>query len=199
MSDELLDIVNDADMVVGKELRAIVHQRGMQHRGVHVFLVTPEDKLIIQQRGRQRENGPLTLDCSVSEHVKAGERYREAAVRGLVEELGIRNANIHALLKFKMDYGPNDRQICQLYEGRVDPAWVRFDPIEVERIASYSMDELDKLIRTREVEFSGWFVQLLCWYWGRPSELQVLKDYSKKRLLLSPEDRENLPGGQPGV
>jgi len=183
MSDELLDVVDDADLVIGQELRTEVHRRGLQHRGVHIFLVTPENKLVVQQRGRQRGTSPLALDCSVSEHVKSGEGYQEAASRGLAEELGLRDINIHALIKFKMDYGPNDREICQLYEGRVDPAMVRFDPIEVERIASYSLDELDELIRKGQVVFSGWFVQLLYWYLGRPSELQLLMNFSKKRLL----------------
>ena len=184
MSDELLDIVDDADLVIGQELRRVVHELGLQHRGVHIFLVTPDGKLLVQQRGRQRGTCPLALDCSVSEHVKAGEGYREAALRGLTEELGLRDANIHPLIKFKMDYGPNDREICQLYEGRADPARVRFDPVEVEWLASYTLAELDAQIRVRQVAFSGWFVQLLQWYLGRPSELQVLRYYSKKRLLL---------------
>jgi isopentenyldiphosphate isomerase len=83
-----------------------------------------------------------------------------------------------------MDYGPNDREICQLYEGRVDPSRVRFDPVEVERIAFYSLNELEQLIQNGQVAFSGWFVQLLRWYQNRPSELQVLETYSKRRLLL---------------
>ena len=184
MSDELLDVVDDADLVTGQELRAVVHQRGLQHRGVHIFLVTPENKMLVQQRSLQRETSPLALDCSVSEHVKAGERYREAAVRGLKEEMGIWDIHIHALIKFKMDYGPYDREVCQLYEGLVDPSRVRFDPVEVERIAFYNLDELEELIRNRHVVFSGWFVQLIHWYLNRPSELQVLKTYSKKRLLI---------------
>jgi isopentenyl-diphosphate delta-isomerase type 1 len=185
MSDELLDIVDDTDQVMGQEWRAVVHQRGLQHRGIHIFLVTPEGKLLVQQRGRQRDNSPLALDCSVSEHVKAGEAYRKAALRGLAEEMGIQAANIHVLIKFKMDYGPNDKEICQLYEGRVDPSRVHFDPVEVERIAFYSLNELDELVRIGQVAFSGWFVQLLRWYLGKPSKLHVLKTYSKKRLLLS--------------
>jgi isopentenyl-diphosphate delta-isomerase type 1 len=185
MSDELLDIVDDNDLVIGQELRTVVHQRGLQHRGVHIFLVTPDNKLVVQQRGRQRDTSPLALDCSVSEHVKAGEAYRKAAIRGLAEEMGIQAANIHVLIKFKMDYGPNDREICQLYEGRVDPSRVRFDPVEVERIAFYSLNELEDLIRNGQVAFSGWFVQLLRWYQEKPSELELLKTYSKRRLLLA--------------
>jgi isopentenyldiphosphate isomerase len=184
MSDELLDIVDDADLVTGQELRSVVHQRGLQHRGVHIFLVTPNGKLLVQQRGRLRGTSPLALDCSVSEHVKAGEKYREAARRGLMEELGLRDIKTHPLIKFKMDYGPNDREICQLYEGCADPAGVRFDPGEVEWIACYSLDELEELIRNGLVAFSGWFVQLLRWYMEMPSELHLLRNYSKKRLLL---------------
>jgi isopentenyldiphosphate isomerase len=187
MSGELLDIVDDNDRVTGQELRDGVHQRGLQHRGVHVFLVTPEGKLLVQQRSRQRQTYPLALDCSVSEHVKAGEGYPQAAARGLAEELGIRHANIHALIKFKMDYGPNDREICRLYEGTVDPTLVHYDPLEVEWTACYSLIELEALIRNGKVAFSSWFVQLIHWYLGRSSELQVLINYSHKRLLLTPD------------
>jgi isopentenyldiphosphate isomerase len=194
MSDELLDIVDDADVVIGQEFRTVVHQRGLQHRGVHIFLVTPENRLLVQQRGRQRETSPLALDCSVSEHVKAGESYRKAALRGLAEEMGIRNPNIHVLIKFKMDYGPNDREISQLYEGRVDPAQVRFDPVEVERIECYSLDELEELIRNDQGAFSGWFEQLIRWYQGKTSKLHVLKNYNKARLLSAFKDTENSSG-----
>jgi isopentenyldiphosphate isomerase len=183
MTDELLDIVDDNDRVLGQETRVVVHQRGLQHRGVHVFLVTPQGKLLVQQRSRQRETYPLALDCSVSEHVKAGEEYPAAATRGLAEELGLRQTGIHPLLKFKMDYGPNDREICQLYEGFVEPTLVIFDPLEVNRIDCHTLQELDALIGIGKVPFSSWFVQLICWYLGRPSELQVLKIYPHKRLL----------------
>jgi isopentenyldiphosphate isomerase len=183
MSDELLDIVDDEDLVTGQETRADIHQRGLQHRGVHIFLVTPEGKLLVQQRGRHRGTCPLALDCSVTEQVKAGEGYPEAAARGLAEELGIRHANIHALIKFKMDYGPNDREICQLYEGMVDPALVHFDPLEVEGIACYSLDDLEALLRSGKVAFSGWFVQLIFWYLGRPSDMQVLRIFTRTHLL----------------
>jgi len=196
MSDELLDIVDDIDLVIGQEWRAVVYQCGLQHRGIHIFLVTPEGKLLVQQRSRQRETSLLALDCSVSEHVKAGEGYRKAAIRGLTEEMGIQAANIHALIKFKMEYGPNDRQICHLYEGLVVPSRVRFDPVEIERIGCYGLDELEELIRNGQVAFSGWFVQLIQWYLGKSSKLQVLKTYNKPRLLFSSTDREHLFGGR---
>jgi len=64
----------------------------------------------------------------------------------LAEELGLHGVNIHSLVKFKMEYGPKDREICQLYEGRVDPTRACFDPVEIEWLASYSLMELDAQI-----------------------------------------------------
>ena len=66
MTDELLDVVNDDDIVTAREMRPVVHRLGLQHRGVHIFLVTPQDKLLVQQRSRHKETLPLALDCSVS-------------------------------------------------------------------------------------------------------------------------------------
>jgi isopentenyldiphosphate isomerase len=184
MPDELLDVVNDEDLVVSQEMRSVVHQLGLQHRGVHVFLGTADGQLLVQQRGRNQAAFPLTLDCSVSEHVKAGENYQQAAHRGLIEELGLQGVRIIPLVKFKMVYGPNDFEVCMLYEGRVNPALVRFNSQEVDRVASYRLEELVTEIERGEIAFSGWFVQLLYWYLGLPTIMQVLRIYQPKRLFL---------------
>jgi isopentenyl-diphosphate delta-isomerase type 1 len=201
MPDELLDVVNDDDVAIAQEMRSVVHRHGLQHRGVHVFLVNSEGQLLVQQRGRQQDTFPLALDCSVSEHVKAGEDYHQAADRGMAEELGLQGVRIRALVKFKMVYGPNDFEICRLYEGSANPIQVRFDPMEVEGIAYYHLKELEALIQSGEVAFSGWFVQLINWYSGKPSELQVLRTYSHHRLLLpadkmDDDERFSNTGGQ---
>ncbi len=75
MGDELLDVVDANDNVLSQAMRSAVHREGFYHRGIHVFLATPEGKLLVQQRSESRESFPMALDCSVSEHVKAGETY----------------------------------------------------------------------------------------------------------------------------
>jgi isopentenyl-diphosphate delta-isomerase type 1 len=185
MADELLDIVNENDRVIAQEMRSVVHQLGLQHRGVHAFLFTPNGYLLVQQRSRHQDTFPLALDCSVSEHVKAGEGYQQAANRGLAEELGIRGVHTHARVKFNMAYGPNDFEICLLYEGIVNPAQVRFDPSEVDRITYYHLEDLEKLIQGGEVVFSSWFVQLIQWYLDKPTQINVMKTYPNTSLLRS--------------
>lgn len=178
MPDELFDVVNEHDMVIGQEMRSVVHQRGLWHRGVHVLLFTDDSKLLVQQRSKYKVHAPLALDCSVSEHVKAGEDYYSAAMRGLSEEVGVTGVEIEPLVKFKMNYGPNDNEISQLYRGNVDPTKVNFDPVEIERIDYYSLVELEVQMEKMDTNFSYWFEQILYWHFHKPSALEVLASYA---------------------
>ena len=175
MADELLDIVNDKDMVTHQELRSTVHKLGLQHRGAHVFLFTKDGKMLVQKRSADRASSPSMLDCSVSEHVKAGEGYREAALRGMKEEMGVDGIEIKPLKKFRMNYGVNDNEISELYEGIVDPAHVKFDPIEIESIHYYDVAELQKMMKVNNKIFCGWFVELLNLYLNGKGKMQVME------------------------
>jgi isopentenyl-diphosphate delta-isomerase len=175
MPEEFLDIVNDLDIVVGRALRSTVHEAGLQHRGVHVFLFTEDGKMLVQKRSADRALSPSLLDCSVSEHVQSGESYLEAAMRGLKEELGLEGVELQPLGKIKMEYGPNDFEISRIYEGRVEPGLVRFDPKEIAEIRLMSLDEIRAGIANQKRIFCGWFVEIMNWYSGQPSRLTVIR------------------------
>jgi len=172
--DEKLDIVNDEDIVTGQEMRSTVHQLGLQHRGVHVFLFTAGGKMLVQKRSADRAASPSALDCSVSEHVKAGESYLDAAMRGMKEEMGVDGIEIKPLVKFRMNYGVNDNEISVLYEGVVDPGKVRFDPVEIAEINYYSLNELQTMIEDNNIKFCGWFVELLNWHLKKPTQMSFI-------------------------
>ena len=88
MSDELLDVIDQDDRVIQQELRSKVHQSDLWHRGVHVFLFASDAELLIQKRSKDRAAFPSAWDWSVSEHVKAGESYSDAALRGMGKKWG---------------------------------------------------------------------------------------------------------------
>ena len=176
MPDELFDVINENDQVIGQESRSIVHQRGLWHRGVHVLLFTRDEKLLVQQRSRNKTQSPLAYDCSVSEHVTAGESYHRAAVRGLSEELGLTGKEITPLVKFKMNYGPNDNEISVVFKGFVTPEQVRFDSIEIERVDYFTLSELETHMEDGTTKFSYWFEQILLWLLDEPSALQIMKN-----------------------
>ena len=172
--EEFLDIVAENNQVIGQEKRSVVHQSGLWHRGVHIFLFTPEHKLVIQQRSKRRKQSPGALDCSVSEHLKAGESYLAGAIRGLKEELGIEQVSLQRLVQFKMNYGPGDNMISILYEGTVDVEAIRTDANEIERIIYHSISEAEELLAQGGVLYSRWFEQLLLWYLGKSSDIQEI-------------------------
>lgn len=179
--EEQFDVINEQDEVIGQAARSLVHAQGLWHRGVHVFLFTPEGKLLIQKRSADRKQYASLWDCSVSEHVKAGENYTEAAQRGLFEELGLENIPAEPLVRFKMTYGPNDNEISTLFRGRVDPARVCFDPGEIERVDYRHLDELQVILQDKTIPLSHWFSQLLHWWFSQPSEIKIIEHYAKSR------------------
>ena len=174
MTDEIFDIVDDNDNVIGQAARSDVHQSGLQHRGVHLLLFDREGRLLIQKRSADRSQYASMWDCSVSEHVKAGESYQEAVHRGLLEELGLTGIECQPLVHFRMLYGPNDNEISTLFRGIIDPAQVRFDSDEIEQVAYFSLDEVAKLMESGDMAFSYWFIQLLRWYGHGSSDMIIL-------------------------
>jgi len=178
-------VIDEDDNVVNQVNRQEVHQRGLLHRGVHVLLVTRERRLLVQKRGKQCKPYPGALDCSVSEHVKAGERYEQAAMRGMEEEMGVRGVLIKPLVKFRLTYSECDEEISVLYEGEIDPGMVRYDPEEVEAIRYDTLAELMEKLERGGEEICSWFEEILRWYAGKPVRMKIIETYahSHNRML----------------
>jgi isopentenyldiphosphate isomerase len=88
--------------------------------------------------------------------------------------MGVDGIKIKPLVKFKMNYGINDNEISVLYKGFVHPSKVKIDPIEIEQVAYYSIDEIKEMMKSESI-FCGWFIQIMNWYTRLPTELTVLK------------------------
>ena len=48
--DELFDVVDAADRVIGRAARRQVHARRLRHRAVHIFVFDPRGWLFVQKR-----------------------------------------------------------------------------------------------------------------------------------------------------
>lgn len=90
-ADELLVVVDDDDRVMNHVRRAECHaDPELVHRSVHV-VVECGGRLLLQRRGFEKDKSAGQWDSACSGHVRPGETYREAAIRELEEELGIRS------------------------------------------------------------------------------------------------------------
>ena len=89
MAHELLETLDTAGTPAGLVPRDRVHADGLWHRAVHVWVVAPSGWIYVQRRSTHKDLNPDLWDVSVGEHLQPGEDYRDAAHRGLAEELGI--------------------------------------------------------------------------------------------------------------
>lgn len=92
--DEVFEIFDEAGNLVGREARGVVHTQGLLHRAVYCFLFDTAGRLLIQRRSDAKKVGPGQWDLSCAEHLQPGESFRDAAARGLEEELGVRGVEL---------------------------------------------------------------------------------------------------------
>ena len=98
-AEEILDIVDENDQVIGKKSRSDIYSEGLKnYRVVNAFVVNSEGKLWIPRRTASKKLFPLALDMSVGGHVSSGENYDFAFKRELEEELHMNSENIFYVL-----------------------------------------------------------------------------------------------------
>ncbi|MDB5181418.1 MAG: putative hydrolase [Candidatus Saccharibacteria bacterium] len=93
MEDELLDLVNNKDEVIGTILRSsyekMVAEKLGYIRAVEMFIQNDEGKLWIPTRTAHKKIAPNGLDYSMGGHVSSSESYVESALREIQEELNL--------------------------------------------------------------------------------------------------------------
>ncbi|OEJ29748.1 NUDIX hydrolase [Streptomyces agglomeratus] len=88
-ADEILDVVDENDEVVGQAPRGEVYARGLRHRCVFVLARDGEGRYFVHRRTPVKLVFPSMYDMFVGGVVGAGESYDEAALREAEEELGV--------------------------------------------------------------------------------------------------------------
>jgi isopentenyl-diphosphate delta-isomerase len=90
MTIEMLEIVDENDHVIGTAPRKDIHQKGLLHREISVWFVTPDSHLILQRRSANKDTYPGQLDATTSGHVEIGDSYIVTALKEVEEETGLR-------------------------------------------------------------------------------------------------------------
>jgi len=85
--DEIIDIVDDNDNVIGQELKSKCHANKILHRsvGILVFKDHSFKEILIQKRSMKKVSNPGQL-CIPGGHLSSGEDYISGAKKELQEE-----------------------------------------------------------------------------------------------------------------
>jgi len=141
--DELFETIDERGQAAGLVPRARVHAEGRWHRAAHVWVFDSDGHVLVQQRSQDKDLNPGKWDVSVGEHLQPGEGYRDAALRGLHEELGLVVDALEPVggeREVKLDrpeLGVHDYELQQAFRV-VNDAAVTSEPAEIaalERIA----------------------------------------------------------------
>lgn len=86
----LLEVVDDADKVIGLRERSDIHAQGLRHREVHIWLITLKGEVVLQKRSATKDTYPNYLDATAGGHVEPTQTYLQAALMELEEETGLK-------------------------------------------------------------------------------------------------------------
>lgn len=145
-ADELLDIVDEDDRVVGRAPRGEAMARRLRHRVTSVRVRDPRGRIFVHRRTPRKLVFPSMHDVVVGGVVGAGEGYDEGALREAREELGVHELPVpEPRFTFLYD-SPEHTWFVRVYEV-VCSAPVRPQPEEVAWWGWLTDDELERRLR----------------------------------------------------
>ncbi len=137
-----------------------VHQRGLRHKAVSVFVLRDRE-VLIQQRALGKYHTPGLWANTCCTHPGWGEDAAECAVRRLREELGITGLfpSHRDRVEYRADVGRGlwEHEVVDIFVAATGPD-LRVDPNPDEVLAVQWIDlhELAARVRRRPVEFTPW-------------------------------------------
>lgn len=163
--EELVDLVDLEDRVVGQALRSEVRRLNLLHRGVGILCRNSRGEVYVHRRTPTKDVFPRLYDLFVGGVVASGETYLQAATREVAEELGITGTPLEFLF-------------THLYQGPHNRAWVHVFQVEWDGPVIHQAEE---------IEWGGWLPETELERWCDqvevvPDGLEIFRRYSATRV-----------------
>lgn len=155
-AEEILDIVNENDEVIGQGTRAEVHAQGLLHRIIDIWFYNKNGQVLLQKRSLKKDNAPGLLGISVGGHVESGSTIIEAVIREAKEETGLDLVEEDLIFLGKMPYkGTTENQIKNIFAyhftGKAED--LVFDPDEIQYFEWWNIEDIFNLSPDGETRF----------------------------------------------
>lgn len=161
MADELIDICDENNNIIGQGMKSEALANELWHRTARVFVYDSDGKILIQLRAKDKELFPDKWDVGAAGHVASGEDYDQTAVREAKEELGIaiKKEDLNLLMIEKCQTPWRDIKECVFaatylvrFEG--DRNQIKIQKEEIQKIRFLSADELEREQKARPESFT---------------------------------------------
>ncbi len=151
-----------------------VHQRGLRHLAISVFVMRG-DKTLLQRRALGKYHTPGLWANSCCTHPRWGEAALACATRRLHEELGISGLALQRAggTEYRADVGGGliEHELVDLFVGQATAdLQITPNPDEVLETAWVSLPDLAQQVQAEPARFTPWLRIYLADGWGRVAE-----------------------------
>jgi 16S rRNA (adenine1518-N6/adenine1519-N6)-dimethyltransferase len=149
-------LVDDSDRPIGAADRQAIHNQGLRHRAVHLFIVNRNHELFLQKRSWRKDQHAHRWDSSAAGHVDAGESNDDCAIRELSEELGI-SAALERIGAIPAS-DKTGQEFISIYRGSHDDP-IGYNALEIETGGFFRLGTIDAWIAKRPEDFAPGFLE----------------------------------------
>lgn len=153
MSDEIFDVVNERDEVIGQMPRGEVHRQGLRHRAVHLMVYDRRGQVFLQKRSLQKDCFPGAWDSSAAGHLDSGESYDACVLREAREELGLHLAALPEKIMRIEACPETGMEFVWVYRVVAEGPFI-LHPDEIETGGWFAPNHLTEWIRRSPQEFA---------------------------------------------
>lgn len=148
---ELFYLVDANDKIKGHVSRRDAHtNKNNIHRAVGIFVLNEKKQMLMQERSRKKDMDPGKWSYAVGGHVTVGQTYRQAAIREVEEELGIKThirMITRTLIKMK-----KETEFTGLFEINIpSTTQITIDKDEITQIEWVDLKQLKTFIKDHTV------------------------------------------------
>ncbi len=154
VQNEIYDVVDEADQVIGQATRREIHQKKLLHRSIHILVFNSQNQVFLQKRAMVKDENPGLWDTSSAGHVDSGESYDDCAHRELWEELGIK-AILKPLEKIEACQETYQEHV-QIYTCRTN-AQIKINLDEISEGKYFDLKVLESEIQKKPEQFTSSF------------------------------------------
>lgn len=156
---DLVQLVDEQDNPVGTMEKMEAHKKPHLHRAISVFIFNSKGEWLLQQRAddKYHSQGLWTNACCT--HPYIGESYEKAAIRRLMEEMGMKT-ELTPLFQFvykaKIDEELTEYEYDQVFVGVTDEI-AKPDSNEVKDWSYISYADLSVDMKQNPEKYTAWF------------------------------------------